>query len=234
MFISQSNGLKLLVIFSLLSKGTELHLGAAGYSGGQECFWSWSSFHKQCKDETYPDESLHAVLPCSSRKKLSHNWDKYTFHFRCRTFWSSTRPLHSNLKQSFQWQQQKSCTKYWVYIGTVDFKQKFAVANVHWQFSRKRKKISRIFIATILLHISLFHGPWCNHFISMLLCVVMSKGIPCFKYFSTNNTGMAHVQMNFCVSFHSLFCVKVFGAHWAGILSFCRSEDHRLDNSVKI
>ena len=107
LFISQINGLKSSVfIFSLLSKETELHLDAAGYSGGQECFWSWSSFHKQCTDGTYPDEFQHVVLPCFSRKKLSHKWYKYTSHFRCWTFWSSTRSLHSNLKQSFQCQNE--------------------------------------------------------------------------------------------------------------------------------
>ena len=68
----------------------------------------------------------------------------------------------------------------------------------------------------------------------MLLCVVMSKSIPRFKYFSTNNTGVTHVQVNLCVSFHSLFCVKGFGAHRAGILPFCGSDDHRLDDSIKI
>ena len=69
--------------------------------------------------------------------------------------------------------------------------------------------LTRTFIATIF-ETSLFHGPWCNHFISMLLCVVVSKGIPRFENFSTNNAGVAHVEVNLCVSFHSLFRVKVF------------------------
>ena len=60
---------------------------------------------------------------------------------------------------------------------------------------------------------SFLHCPRCNHFIPMLLCVVVSQGVPRFKHFSTHNTGMAQVQMNLHMSFHSLLCIKDFGTH---------------------
>jgi len=52
----------------------------------------------------------------------------------------------------------------------------------------------------------------------MLLGVVVAQGVPSLEHLATNNTGMCAVQVDFCVSLHSLFGVKHFATSNAAVL----------------
>ena len=97
---------------------------------------------------------------------------------------------------------------------------------------------ARIYLFTILFGKFSTHSPRRFDLLSMISCIMNWKGIPGLEVLPTGNTGMVHVEVNFCVSSHLCPVCHCLSTALAGIFSrptcLADPQNHCIQHTVQI